>query len=83
MKTSCSSWANNESLQAAANLRYTWALNTVIRSTDGLTLCFTQEVLMWLEQIIPSLEEKYEDFILFLLTSSHFDEGLAGFRFRI
>lgn len=38
---------------------------------------------MWLEQIIPSLEEKYEDFILFLLTSSHFDEGLAGFRFRI
>lgn len=50
LRQSRSSWAGGEGLQAAANLGYTWAFKTVIRRVDDLTLGFSQEVLMWLEQ---------------------------------
>lgn len=82
VEASCSSRANSESLQAAANLRYTWAFKAVIRRVDDLTLGFTQEVLMCSEQIAPSLEEKYEEFFLSFrsLPLTVFDEGLTGFR---
>lgn len=82
VEASCSSRANSESLQAAANPRYTWAFKAVIRRVDDLTLGFTQEVLMCLEQIAPSLEEKYGVFFLSFrsLPLSVFDERLTGFR---
>ncbi len=84
IKASCSSWANSESLQAAANLRYTCAFKAVIRRADDLTLGFTQVVLMRSEQIshftVGEMGGIFSFLFLFSSPLSRSDEELTGHR---
>lgn len=50
-EASCSRCAGSEGLQTAASLRYTWAfLKQRLEGVNGLTLGFSQELLVWWKQ---------------------------------